>query len=182
MNKKNNSISLLAYPLSMMLLLCASCSQEKKDIASQTPASEQTPAAVEMPNATSATPAPEISHALPSTNPSPATKPTPAKPVVSEGLSLQSDGTVQMKVGQSAKISSSMSLDYVRVVSDSRCPAGAQCIWAGEVTIEFKLHSGSDQQSFNLTDHTTTTNVMGMKIELLSIDRANLASIKVSKI
>ncbi|MEO6172781.1 MAG: hypothetical protein ABIP02_06655, partial [Arenimonas sp.] len=80
------------------------------------------------------------------------------------------------------KISSSMSLDYVRVVSDSRCPAGTQCIWAGEVTIELKLHSGSDQKSFNLTDRTTTSTVMGMKIELLSIDRANLASIRVSKI
>lgn len=115
----------------------------------------------------------------PTTSTIPTTPPTPTSPAT---LAIQNDGTVLMKVGQSVTLSPSMSMDYVRVVNDSRCPVGAQCIWAGEITIELKLHSGADQQSFNLTDRANTTAVMGMQIELLSIDRANTASFRVKKI
>ncbi|MEO6657484.1 MAG: hypothetical protein ABIM73_04360, partial [Arenimonas sp.] len=116
MSQKNTRIRVLAYPFLMMLMLSASCSQEKKDIAPQTLATEQTPApaatpeipvTAETPDTSSATPALEAKPASPAPNPTPVvTKPTPTKPVVSDNMPLQGDGTVVMKVGQSTKISS----------------------------------------------------------------------------
>lgn len=36
------------------------------------------------------------------------------------------------------------------VVSDSRCPSGVQCIWAGEITIKIKLEKGIVSKEVNL--------------------------------
>ncbi|MEO8000692.1 MAG: hypothetical protein ABI644_02365 [Arenimonas sp.] len=105
----------------------------------------------------------------------PSSVPTPAP-------SSQKDELVILKAGESVKLSSSTSLDYVRVVSDSRCPVGTQCIWAGEITIELKLHSGSDEKTFTLSDRMKNTTLFDMQIELLSIGRDNVASLRVNKI
>ena len=73
--------------------------------------------------------------------------------------------------GQSARVHAATTLHYVRLVSDSRCPVGTQCIWAGEATIELTLESGKEKQTFTLTDRANLKNVMGFSIELVSIDR-----------
>ncbi len=45
-----------------------------------------------------------------------------------------------LAVGQSAALTGeSVSIDFVEVVSDSRCPNGARCIWAGEVSCLVKV-------------------------------------------
>jgi hypothetical protein len=44
--------------------------------------------------------------------------------------------TVPLRVGESVSIpSAGLSLTFTKVVSDSRCPSGAQCITAGEASI-----------------------------------------------
>jgi hypothetical protein len=35
-------------------------------------------------------------------------------------------------------------------VEDSRCPAGAACVWAGEVTVHLRVADGSDAKQFDL--------------------------------
>ena len=105
-------------------------------------------------------------------------KPVAEKPAVD---AIPNDITI-LKPGQSASLDVSTTLNYVRLVSDSRCPVNAQCIWAGEVTIELTLESGKEKQTFTLSDRDNTKEVMGFGIELVSIDRANLVNIRARKL
>ena len=61
------------------------------------------------------------------------------------------------------------------LISDSRCPANAECIWQGESTVKLSLHTAGVQQSFKLStfNHPPTfrndTTISGYKIKLLSV-------------
>ncbi len=103
------------------------------------------------------------------------TEPAMQKPVASSELAA-------LKPGQTAKMDESSTLHYVRLVSDSRCPVGTQCIWAGEATIELTIESGNEKQTFTLTDRANTKEVLGFSIELVSIDRGHLVSIRARKL
>lgn len=57
-----------------------------------------------------------------------------------ESMDVGLDEEFALSVGQSATIEGeNISITFVEVVSDSRCPTGATCIWAGEASclIEF---------------------------------------------
>jgi len=54
------------------------------------------------------------------------------------------DKTFEMVVGDSAKFQDDFSFKLIRITSDSRCPKGANCIWAGEVTVVFK--AGNEEE------------------------------------
>lgn len=45
--------------------------------------------------------------------------------------------TVALNPGESASLATGR-VRYVRLVSDSRCPPGVQCVWAGDATIELE--------------------------------------------
>jgi len=61
--------------------------------------------------------------------------------------------------GESVMLGDSSRLRYVRVVADSRCPPGAQCVWAGDAELElewsreggapevFSVHTQLDERS-----------------------------------
>jgi len=106
-------------------------------------------------------------------------EPPAEKPAVNQ--TPASELTV-LKPGQFASINASTILHYVRLVSDSRCPVGTQCIWAGEATIQLTLESGREKQTFTLTDRANTKDVLGFGIELVSIDRGHLINIRVRKL
>lgn len=97
-----------------------------------------------------------------------------AAPIASEQLAI-------LKPGQSTSVDASTTLQYVRVVSDSRCPVGTQCIWAGEATIELALDSGKEKQTFTLTDRANKKSILGIDIELVSIDRGHLVNLRTRK-
>ncbi len=109
------------------------------------------------------------------------TKPEPsiAKPAANE---TAANDLFVLKPGQSKTIDTSTSLQYVRLVSDSRCPVGVQCIWAGEATIELKLKLGKEEQIFTLTDRENKKSLMGFDIELISIDRSHMINVRARKI
>ncbi len=79
-----------------------------------------------------------------------------------------------MHPGEQVTLADHSSLRYVRVVSDSRCPPGVQCIWAGDAEVAFQwkpaeaamqafsLHTGKDpkQQSMG-----------GRQVSLVSLQR-----------
>ena len=47
---------------------------------------------------------------------------------------------VNVKVGNSAKVDKlGMTIKFVEVVEDSRCPEGAQCIWAGQARVKIQV-------------------------------------------
>lgn len=64
-------------------------------------------------------------------------------------------GTFVLQPGMSANLGGSNSLTFEKIVSDSRCAPGVQCIWAGEVTVAIKLMVGSQSATFQLSTHTS---------------------------
>ena len=53
------------------------------------------------------------------------------------GTPVADGGTVALLPGASASLPDGL-LRYVRLASDSRCPANAQCVWAGDATIDLE--------------------------------------------
>lgn len=105
----------------------------------------------------------------------------PAEPVVTLPSETKANDTLSLKPGQSGTVDASTTLHYVRMVNDSRCPVGAQCIWAGEVTIELTLDSGKEKQTFTLKDDQKAASILGYDILLISIDRSHLINVRVKK-
>lgn len=91
----------------------------------------------------------------------------------SPGGRMITDGqTFTMHAGERVTFVDSSALRYVRVVNDSRCPPGVQCIWAGDAEVAFEWTSGSGAVSaFSL--HTGKD----PKQQLLGERRLTLASL-----
>lgn len=57
------------------------------------------------------------------------------------------------EVNQQQDATTEREVVLVRVLNDSRCPEGVQCVWAGEVTIEVAVYENkklSEQTQFTL--------------------------------
>lgn len=79
-----------------------------------------------------------------------------------------------LHVGDQVTLADRSTLHYVRLVNDSRCPPGVQCVWAGDAEIamewtpasaamqSFSLHSGKEPKTQTLGERTLT---------LLSLER-----------
>lgn len=74
----------------------------------------------------------------------------------SEELNLNKDGlvglgdTIVLKTGQTAAIQSEhLTISFNKVVSDSRCPEGAMCFWAGEAVCELNVTDNNRSFQFN---------------------------------
>jgi hypothetical protein len=67
-----------------------------------------------------------------------------------EEISADLGQEVSLKLGQTANIEAEqLKIGFDRVVSDSRCPTGAECIWQGEVSCLLQITY--DGQSFEKT-------------------------------
>ena len=57
-----------------------------------------------------------------------------------------------LSIGQSAAVAGeSLSIKFIQVISDSRCPKGAVCIWAGEASCLIEITSSETKYSKVLT-------------------------------
>ena len=65
-----------------------------------------------------------------------------------------------LAVGERATIGNGR-LRLLRIVSDSRCPEGAHCIWEGEVTLAFDFNDGSGNRTFELSQRRKPTAAVG---------------------
>ena len=43
-----------------------------------------------------------------------------------------------------------VSIKFINIISDSRCPTGAECVWAGEAELQFIVNKANDSIKFNL--------------------------------
>ena len=71
---------------------------------------------------------------------------------------------IEIRLGTTIEIpDDSTRVTFTDVTSDSRCPTGAQCVWAGEAVVLFTV--GSNQQvSLTLgADASKATVIIGMK-------------------
>ena len=88
------------------------------------------------------------------------------------------DGTIELKFNESAagKIKGDIvKLSFDAVVSDSRCPANAMCIWQGAATATFTFTKNGHDNRFNLStitmrpDYSKDTIIAGYKIEFINL-------------
>src|SRR5688572_22930596 len=89
-----------------------------------------------------------------------------------------SEGTVELKLHESAEgriKGDKVKLGFDAVVSDSRCPANAMCIWQGAATASFSFTKNGDTHHFNLStitwkpEYTKDTIIAGYKIEFINL-------------
>jgi len=50
-----------------------------------------------------------------------------------------------------------VSFTFLNVTGDSRCPIGAQCIWAGMVSTQVSMRQGGAQSSVSVSDRQNST-------------------------
>jgi hypothetical protein len=100
--------------------------------------------------------------------PSPRITPKPGPPV--PDVTDPAAGIFALSVGEEAEVATGTKLRFDRIVSDSRCPAGVQCVWAGEVRIALSLSAPGGSQSVELSEKDNTAKLQSFDIEYLSFD------------
>ena len=66
-------------------------------------------------------------------------------------------------------------LCFDSLISDSRCPANAVCIWQGTATCKFSFAKNNESHQFNLStisipgQYTKDTTLLGYKIEFINL-------------
>lgn len=69
-----------------------------------------------------------------------------------DSIAVQS--IVKVELATRTAIDSSLEIEFVKVLSDSRCPKDVQCIWAGEAKILVKVYrNGVFESEDQLTIH-----------------------------
>lgn len=95
----------------------------------------------------------------------------------SKSLDLK-EGTVELRLHECADgiiAGDDLKLCFDAVVSDSRCPANAMCIWQGTATAKFSFTKNGEPQTFNLSTitmppaYTKDTILSGYKIEFINL-------------
>ena len=63
------------------------------------------------------------------------------------------------------------SIKFVEMVEDSRCPAGTNCVWAGNAKVKIIVRQGRHTRTFELNDMTqpTVVNYGGYDIKLTAL-------------
>lgn len=71
--------------------------------------------------------------------------------VLASAAFAQSGESIAVDLGDSATLAKSkISIKFVKVIEDSRCPVNVNCIWAGNAKIEVEISKGSKTESFIL--------------------------------
>ena len=90
---------------------------------------------------------------------------------LNQEVALLPDTTVTLRAGQSA-LFGGVRVTFLQIVSDSRCPEGAHCVWAGDAEVklgfspaaappqELVLHSNLSPNSGKL---------LGLKVKFISL-------------
>jgi hypothetical protein len=83
-------------------------------------------------------------------------------------LATEPGKDIVLEPGQKAILKSeTMEIRFIEIVSDSRCPKGAQCIWAGEVSALIEIEYEGQKKTMVLTqsgDSDTTSEFMDYTI------------------
>ena len=88
------------------------------------------------------------------------------------------EGTIELKLSDCEKGSiagDDLKLCFDKVLSDSRCPANAMCIWQGAATASFSFTKNGNTHRFSLStltlkpNYTKDTVITGYKIEFINL-------------
>ncbi|MEA2827585.1 MAG: hypothetical protein QOG43_2024 [Actinomycetota bacterium] len=117
------------------------------------------------------------STSVPDTVPGPTTAPPPATtpPPAPDLRSVPFDQDFPIDVGESVAIAGQgLTVTYVAILGDSRCPIGVQCIWAGNATIAVSLVKAGDPPAtvqLNTMEGPTGGGYSSYTVTLVELDR-----------
>jgi hypothetical protein len=81
-----------------------------------------------------------------------------------------------LNASQKAVIKSNkLNIEFVKVLEDSRCPVGVDCVWAGNAKVQIKISKGkAAAQTFEMNTGLAPKTITfdGYKIELLTLNPA----------
>ncbi|KAA3598412.1 MAG: hypothetical protein DWQ06_11875 [Calditrichaeota bacterium] len=60
------------------------------------------------------------------------------------------DEVVKIDFGKTAKLGNGSEITFSNLISDSRCPIGAKCVWEGTAEIGLELIQGEQRHKFSL--------------------------------
>ncbi len=81
---------------------------------------------------------------------------TPKATVVPPNGNAPFDKAFTLALGQTVTMEDSdVAFTFVNVTGDSRCPIGAQCIWAGMVSTQIRMQQGGAQSTVTASDRQT---------------------------
>lgn len=89
-------------------------------------------------------------------------------PVQEEQIISGINSEVTLKIGQKGKVND-VFITFNGVTSDSRCPTGVQCIWAGEVKVEIRLQQGDKTETQTLSTNGPTLSFEGSTISITDV-------------
>ena len=73
-------------------------------------------------------------------------------PACSPAAQTLRPGQLNLKPGESASSpDGSVTITFVEVVQDSRCPSDVECVWAGNIQVLIEVHQGTELQQYTLT-------------------------------
>ncbi len=89
---------------------------------------------------------------------------------------FQQDEVFELAFAQSAReANGGLSLHFVEVPEDSRCPEGVNCVWAGQVTVVLNAKRGDRQEKLTFireakSKKNVTRTFEGYKVHLLGVE------------
>ncbi len=99
--------------------------------------------------------------------------------------SAQSKTDISIKFGEDKKVcETEISIAFVELVEDSRCPTGVNCIQAGNAVIRFKIvWRTGEEQTFTLETARSDEkfDFRGYEVNLISVDPYPKAETEVAK-
>ena len=87
-----------------------------------------------------------------------------------------------LKPGETLTTSQGITITFVEVIEDSRCPADAMCVWQGNVKVRIEVGFGTEVQQYVLTlgelleGDANAVDISGHIISLLDVQPYPLAS------
>ncbi len=76
-----------------------------------------------------------------------------------------------------------LTIKFVSLTEDSRCPTDTNCIWAGNAVIQVKISKGKSAQTFELNTNLQpqTVSFAGYEIKLVNLDPKPASNIRINR-
>lgn len=84
----------------------------------------------------------------------------------------QADNRVTVKIREQKSVDKQLSIKFVEMVSDSRCPADVRCVWAGNAKIKVELINRGKSQIFELNTGMKPQSIVfgGYEVKIVTLE------------
>lgn len=89
-------------------------------------------------------------------------------------VSLATPQQISLRQGDHKRVAAHLTIRFLEVTEDSRCPEGTTCVWAGNAKVKLTLSAGSKRaKEFDLNSDLQPTSIEygGYRIAFVSLTR-----------